>query len=172
MRRSRNTMLIIFVIIFTASCSTYLSVPTLTPTPTSTPTPTPINLTEQVQIEHSKWYKLGPKNYHIVIKFYESWAVGLETQRDITVKDGDVVNSSCLSNQCPAFDFVDTYTVNDLFLIAEGSIIRRIGEEYNSCVKSLEFDKTYGFPKVMKVDCPRTADEEYSFEVISFEALK
>lgn len=168
MKKNKNTALMIFVIIFTVSCSTYPTAPTLTPTPT----PTPINLAEQVQMAHSKWYRLGPKNYHIVIKFFENWGVGLETQRDITVKDGTVVNSSCTSNQCPAFDLSNIYTVNDLFLVAQGSTIRNIGEKYNECVQSLEFDEIYGFPALMSVDCPNVFDEEYSFQVISFEALK
>jgi len=132
----------------------------------------PIPRMEQVHLARRRWDSLEIKNYHIVIKFYENFANGIETQRDVIVKNGQVVSSSCASNQCPTFVLAKVYTVDDLFSIAQGSTIADIGEEYNYCVQGLEFDWLYGFPKSMNVDCPRDADEEHSFQVISFEPLK
>ena len=132
----------------------------------------PILPMEQVRLARRRWDSLGIKNYHIVIKFYENFANGLETQRDVTVRNGRAVNSSCVSNLCPSFILANVYTVDDLFSVAQGSTIANLGEEYNYCVQRLEIDWVYGFPKSMNIDCPRDADEEHSFQVISFEPLK
>jgi hypothetical protein len=131
-------------------------------------------IAEQIDREQNKWEALGIANYHIKIHFFENFANGIETQRDVTVKNGRVVNSSCLSDKCPAFVLADIYTIDDLFSVARGSTLASIGmfDDYNDCIQGIEFDETYGFPKSMRIDCPRAIDEEHSFQVISFEVLK
>jgi hypothetical protein len=127
---------------------------------------------EQVNIGQKKWDGLGIKNYHIVIQFYEAFATGLLTKRDVIVKNGSVVNSSCIDNECPAFVLQNVYTVDDLFRVAKGSTIAGYGKSYNECVQKITMNHIYGFPQSMDVDCPHGADEEHSFEVILFEVLK
>jgi hypothetical protein len=128
----------------------------------------------QIDKAQSRWKALGIASYHLRIKFYENFANGIETQREVTVKNGHVVNSSCISDKCPAFVLADVYTIDDLFSVARGSTLASMNmfDDYNDCIQSIEFDETYGFPRSMRVDCPRAIDEEHSFQVISFEVLK
>lgn len=119
-------------------------------------------------------------NYHIVIKFYEAFVAGLETQRDVTVRNHKVVNSFCVSNKCPAFVFTDVYTVDDLFAVARGSTLPDSGgssESYSrnslgECLQTISFNPSYSFPKYISIDCPEWDDEDNSVEVISFEVLQ
>jgi hypothetical protein len=129
---------------------------------------------EQIDEAENIWKALGITNYHITIKFFENFANGIETQRDVTVGNGHVINSSCISDKCPAFVLVDVYTVDDLFSVARGSTLASMGmfDEYKDCVEGIVFDETYGFPRSMRIDCPGAVDEEHSFQVISFEVLK
>jgi hypothetical protein len=128
----------------------------------------------QIDKEQNKWKMLGITNYHITIKFYENFANNIETQRDVTVKNGHVVTSSCLSDKCPAFVLADVYTVDDLFSVARGSTLDSMDmfDDYNDCIHGIEFDEIYGFPSSVSIDCPRAIDEEHSYHVISFEILK
>jgi hypothetical protein len=124
----------------------------------------------QVDREQEKWKRLGIGDYQITIMFYENFANGIETQREVTVEDGQVVDASCVSDKCPAFALADIYTVDDLFAVARGSTLASLGmlDDYKDCVQDLEFDETFGFPKSMRIDCPDAADEEHTFQVISF----
>ncbi|HUV16476.1 MAG TPA: DUF6174 domain-containing protein [Pelolinea sp.] len=132
------------------------------------------NISKQIDKAQNKWKVLGITNYHIMIQFHENFAQGIETQRDVTVKNGHVINSSCISDKCPAFVLADVYTIDDLFSVARGSTLASMGmfDEYSDCVQGIEFDETYGFPRLMSIDCLRAVDEEHSYRVISFEVLK
>jgi len=123
-----------------------------------------------VDREQEKWSSLGIKDYEITILFYENFANNIQTRREVTVQNGQVVDSSCIADKCPLFAFADTHTVDDLFAVARGSTLAWLGvpDDYDSCVQDLEFDGTYGFPKSMHIDCPGMVDEEHSFQVISF----
>ncbi len=117
----RHKVLISFtiLIIAIASCAIYFF------------TKTPVSLIEQAHQEQKKWDGFGIKNYHIVIKFYENFANGLVSERDVIVRNGDVISSSCSSKYCPSFVLTNVYTIDDLFSIAQGSTIADMGEEYN-----------------------------------------
>jgi hypothetical protein len=132
------------------------------------------SISNQIDKEQNKWKVLGITNYHIVIKFYENFANGIEAQRDVTVKNGRVVNSSCIFDKCPVFVLADVYTVDDLFSIARGSTLQSMSlfDDHNDCMKGIEFDETYGFPRSIRVDYPSAADDEHSIQVISFEVLE
>ncbi len=124
----------------------------------------------QIDREQNKWKRMGIENYHITIKFYENFANNLTTHRNVAVENNQITSSSCIADKCPTFVFVDAYTIADLFAIARGSTLSSIGmlDDYNDCVKSIEFDETYGFPRSMRFDCPGAIDEEHSFRVLSF----
>ena len=128
----------------------------------------------QVDKAQKKWDALGITNYHIVIRFYENFANGIETQRDVTVRDGRVERSACIQEVCPAFVLAEVYTVDDLFSVARGSTLASLSmlDDYTDCVQRLEFEETYGFPREMSIDCSGAIDEEHTFQVISFEELK
>ena len=89
-----------------------------------------------------------------------------------------MVNSFCISDECPAFVLNEVYTVEDLFAVAKGSTLAKLGFPdsptftYNQCVKELSFDREYGFSSSMSIDCPHGYDEDHSFRVILFEVLK
>jgi hypothetical protein len=122
----------------------------------------------QVDREQDKWRRLGIEDYQITILFYENFANNIQTQREVTVENGQVLDSSCVSDKCPLFALADIYTVDDLFAVARGSTLAGMLDDDEDCVQDLEFDETYGFPKSMRIDCPGAADEEHSFQVISF----
>jgi len=122
----------------------------------------------QVDREQEKWKSLGIKDYGITILFYENFANNIQTQREVTVKNGQVVNSSCVADKCPLFALANIHTVDDLFTVARGSTLAGMPDDYDACVQDLEFEGTYGFPKSMRIDCPGAMDEEHSFQVISF----
>ncbi|MFZ5820869.1 MAG: DUF6174 domain-containing protein [Chloroflexota bacterium] len=122
----------------------------------------------QVDQEQEKWKRLGIKDYGITILFYENFANGIQTQREVTVKNGQVVDSSCVADKCPQFALANIHTVDDLFAVARGSTLAGMPDDYDACVQDLEFEGTYGFPKSMRIDCPGAVDEEHSFQVISF----
>ncbi len=128
----------------------------------------------QIDKAQRRWKGLGIENYHIRIKFYENFANGIVTQRDVTVKNGHMIDSFCIADKCPAFVLTDVYTIDDLFSVARGSTLASMKrfDDYNDCVQKLEFDEIYGFPRSMRIDCPLAFDEEHSFQVISFEVLK
>jgi hypothetical protein len=119
------------------------------------------------------WESQEIADCHIVMSFYEAFAVGLKTQREVTVRNGQITESSCLADECPAFVLVDVYTVEDLFAVAQGSSLPRVApDELDECIKSIEFDAVYGFPVSMSFDCPSMLDEEHSVRVESFEVVK
>ena len=124
----------------------------------------------QVDREQEKWKRLGIEDYKIKILFYENFANSIQTQREVTVKNGQVVDSACVADKCPLFALASIYTVDDLFAVARGSTTESLGmlDAYKDCVQELEFEETYGFPKSMRIDCPGAVDEEHSFQVISF----
>jgi hypothetical protein len=147
-----------------------------TPTRTGT-TLTPIETSkfaEQIYESQAQWEGLDITSYKIVISLYENFANNIRTQREVTVNNGQIVSSSCVSDKCPAFVLANVYTVDDLFAVAKGSTLSPglYSDGYNLCVKDLNFDETYGFPKSMTIDCPNAYDEDHSFQVISFEILK
>lgn len=124
----------------------------------------------QVDREQKKWKGLGIEDYRITILLYENFANNIQTQREVTVQNGQVVDSSCVADKCPLFALANVYTVDDLFAVARGSTLDTLGmsHDYDVCVKDLVFEGTYGFPRSMSVDCPDAVDEEHSFQVISF----
>lgn len=122
----------------------------------------------QIDQEQEKWRGLGIKDYRITILFYENFANGMQTQREVRVKNGQVVDSVCVADKCPQFALANIHTVDDLFAVARGSTLAGMSDDYNACVHDLEFEGTYGFPKSMRVDCPGAVDEEHSFQVLSF----
>jgi hypothetical protein len=132
------------------------------------------SFTRRIDEAEKKWDAPGITDYHIVIEFHENFANNIETQREVTIRNGTVTESFCISNKCPEFIFADVYTVDDLFSVARGSTLASLNmlDEYKDCVQSLEFDETYGFPESMRIDCPLALDEEHSFQVVSFEVLK
>jgi len=175
-------IVILLLIVGMTGCSS----PNITkvyPTTTISLTPLPATMTakfiKQVDTEENKWKMLGIESYHIVLKFYEAFAAGLETQRDVTVKNDQMVSSFCVSNNCPAFVYTNVNTVDDLFAVARGSTLPNFGSNtpddqlsLGECLKAISFDTTYGFPTYVSIDCPEVFDEENSVEVISFEVIK
>ncbi len=130
-------------------------------------------LTRQVDQAKQKWESQGIAHYRIVMQFYEAFARGLETQRTVTVVNGQVSDSSCLTDRCPAFALVDVYTVEDLFAVARGSSVSVANaRELDECLEQIEFDPVYGFPNLISLDCPAIADDEHSIRVVSFEVVK
>jgi len=178
---------IVIVILLLISGMTGCGSPNITkvyPTATITTTPLPATMTakfiKQVDTEENKWNTLGIASYHIVFKFYEAFVAGLETQRDVIVKNHQVVSSFCVSNNCPAFVYTNVNTVGDLFAVARGSTLPTNLEgnppddrlSLGECLQAISFDTTYGFPKHVSIDCPEVFDEENSVDVISFEVIK
>ncbi len=178
MQKQQFGMLIMAILFLISGCSS-ISIPEdenqeTTTTTTPLPATTPAKLIGQVDMAQKKWKALEITNYHIVIKFHENFANGIETQRDVTVKNGHMIDSFCIADKCPAFVLTDVYTIDDLFSVARGSTLAsmKMFDDYNDCVKVLEFDDIYGYPRSMRIDCPLAVDEEHSFKVISFEELK
>lgn len=144
--------------------------------------PSTLSYAEQIVNARQQWDTLEIDDYTISIRFYENFANGITTQRNVSVKDGQVESSTCLGNKCPLFVLTEIFTIDDLFDVAEGATIKTLFasdedpdglfEQYSECVNQLSFDSTYGFPKIMSVDCPNSADEEHSFTVLSFEISK
>jgi hypothetical protein len=140
----------------------------------------PPQYVEQTNDGKQKWDQLGITNYHIVMKFYENFANGLETQRDVVVKGGKVITSSCGPQFCPAFVFTSVETVDDLFWVAQGGTLPEAtykktpdpGSSLDECLRSISFDLIYGFPNYVSIDCPEWADEDNWVKVVSFEVIK
>jgi hypothetical protein len=150
---------------------------TATPPPGGVQTETP-KFAKEIQAAQNQWKSFGINDYHLKVAFHENFANGLETERDVIVTDGNIVNSSCLSDKCPAFVLNDVFTVDDLFAVANGSTLAKLPFPpsptftYNDCVQELSFDNEYGFPKSMSINCPNAYDEDHSFQVVLFEVLK
>ena len=148
--------------------------PTSTPVPTRTPAPTP-TFAEQIERAQQRWASLGITNYRIEFAFFENYTNMRESQREVTVKDGQVFDSSCPSDECPAFVLANVFTVYDLFAVAQGSrgLLRDFDlEERDECIQHLSFDPVYGFPNFISIDCPFMYDEDHSIRVVSFETIE
>jgi hypothetical protein len=132
--------------------------------------------TAEVNGAKQKWLSHKITSYRIVIKFYENFLNQLKSQREVIVRRGKVISSSCLNDVCPAFVLTKVFTIDDLFGVAQGSSVEflvQIGSAaFDSCIKSKIFDDTYGFPKSLAFECPHTYDMDHSLQVILFEVLK
>ena len=183
MKIRQSLILGLVVLLFMVSCNRASvidpenRIQTTTPSFVVVPTETPKFSTE-IQISQNKWESTGIKSYHIQISFFENFLSLLTTERDVIVNNGEIVNSFCISDKCPAFVLVDVYTIDDLFGVAKGATLAKLGFPdgptltYNNCVREISFEKDYGFPKSMSVDCPDAYDENHSFQVILFEVLE
>src|SRR5215510_6753418 len=180
MQKRQSFAIGIIILLLMVSCnSPYIvshenKTQTVTPSPEVIQTATP-KFVNEIQVAEDQWETLGIKDYHLKISFHENFANGLKTERDVTVNDGKIINSSCMSDKCPAFDLNDIYTIDDLFAVAKGLTLAKLGFPdslaftYNNCVQELSFDREYRFPKSMSIDCPNAYDEDHSFRVILFE---
>lgn len=108
------------------------------------------------------------------MEFYENFARGYLTEREVIVRNSQVFSSTCLDNgkckecgenKCPAFVYSKVNTISDLFASAEWEIKRP------ECIRSMLFDEAFGFPKHIEVHCPMTRDDEHSVRVTSFKLL-
>jgi hypothetical protein len=119
-----------------------------------------------------KWLSHGITNYRLVLKFFENFTRGRKSQREVIVKEGKVASSSCEHDECPAYVLMDVLTIEDLFGVARGSSIERLGINFDDCIKRIVFDDKYGFPTALAFECRNTYDMDHSVEVVSFEVLK
>jgi hypothetical protein len=163
---------------------------TATAKPTQAPmfvTPTPIptmNVALEIAAAQAKWKAQNVFSYRIHLSYYEGFAVGLRTQRTVTVKNGQVISSSCsredctpqpncAPNGCPGFSLRDVFTVEDLFDTAlHPRYMKWSDDDLNKCT-NLQLDPTYGFPRLIALRCRQLpADGESSVSVKSFEVLQ
>lgn len=166
------------VLCLAAGCSlaqvppTAIAVAASPTSPSATPTLAgPINQAKQ------QWASQGITRYRIVLKFFENFLNQLETQREVIVVDGQVTSAACLLEKCPAFVLKEVFTIEDLFAVAQGALLRQLDpnlspKAFEHCLSRLTFDTTYGFPNEISIDCPNWYDEDHSITVVSFEALK
>ncbi len=116
-----------------------------------------------------KWKSHNVKDYHIRMSFYENFANRRSTAREVTVKNGSIVSSTCVNANCPAFALRDINTIDDLFRLADS--LTSSSEGYR-CIQQLNYDSKYGFPNQIAVDCPNYFDDDYKVSVSLFEELK
>jgi hypothetical protein len=132
--------------------------------------------TTEVNREKQKWLSHKIASYRIVIKFYENFLNQLKSQREVIVRRGKVISSSCVNDVCPAIVLANVFTIDDLFGVTQGSSVESLVQTgsaaFDSCVKSMIFDDTYGFPKFLAFECRGSYDMDHSVEVIYFEVLK
>lgn len=135
--------------------------------PSSFPTAADNADAERVRQAQRLWESQGIRDYRIALLYYENFANGLTTEREVVVRDRQVEQSTCASGKewmdCPAFVLADVYTVDDLFAVAS----RFTGD----CLKALVLDDTLGYPRYIAYDCEDWADEDFWVSVKSLEVL-
>lgn len=125
---------------------------------------------EDISKAIGKWESLDINDYHIERVFYEAFVAGLTTRREVTVSSGQVVESSCQLNECPAFVLANVETVDDLFWVAKGGSI--LDGTLSECLQGIIFDSRYGFPNFVSIDCPLVYDDDNTVTVVKFEVIK
>ena len=130
-----------------------------------------------------RWREAPISSYDMVIKFYEAFAVGLTTERRVSVRNGHVVTATCspsgytnlrnsppdqVTDYCPAFVFRNVFTVEDLFRISSGGTTDMPESERDQCIVQQAFDDQLGYPTYALIDCAVAADDEHSFSVTAF----
>lgn len=117
-----------------------------------------------------RWDSAGIQSYHL--RGVMGFVMGGAFEFDLIVGNGRVLEASCFyiyitdvsDEPCDAFDPAD-YTVAGLF-----RLIDSFSAEIDTTVKAtINYDRTYGFPRYIYYDRRQMYDEEYSITIEVFE---
>lgn len=177
MRTLVVSLLSLFVLLFLNGCgrgdvfAPFLE-PTLTPSELI-PLEGTAEYTGQIDQAEQLWLSQNINDYRMKVTIYQALAVGLTVQHNVTIKDGQVVEQECISEECLLITGSLEYTVPGLFKEARAADVGDglIDTTGPGCA-TIGFDEAYGFPTFVDVDCYMQDDEEYSVKVEEFEVLE
>jgi hypothetical protein len=162
--------------LFLLGCTSLSSTPTptvesSTPPPTEVPTPTaPPTLGQRIDEAESLWNAQEIADYQIEVGVGSAWSSYVYT---IAVAGGEVANASaiCLyedafGSDCPPPDTFDPeeFTVRGLFTRLQSYV----GTEAENFIE-VRFDDETGYPQKFSYDEPDSIDEEWGWNVKTFE---
>jgi hypothetical protein len=99
-------------------------------------------------INKAKWHNRGSTNYKYTISKFGLLPPDIQNGRIVTVRDGEIVQITNVSLALPVY-VPDIETIDQIF---NGVYACSILFPLNTC--SYEYNPYYGYPSVIKVNCP------------------